>query len=104
VERAERVRPTDLEIGGPHSLRSFDPPYQSNHAAADASDGIRQSPRGLSVIVPTFGPSGSTLRLYWLAKNRFRNTPSHRFTSAGAYSRWNFACFARNTIFSGGAP
>ena len=50
------------------------PPYSSfkssSHAAADASDGMRQSPRGLSEQVPTFGPSGKQERLNCCAKKR----------------------------------
>ena len=50
------------------------PPYSSfkssSHAAADASDGMRQSPRGLSEHVPTFGPSGKQERLNCCAKKR----------------------------------
>ena len=34
-----------------------------SHSADTASDGIRQSPRGESVTVPTFGPSGRQERL-----------------------------------------
>jgi hypothetical protein len=35
----------------------------ASQALTAASDGIRQSPRGLRLIVPTFGPSGSVERL-----------------------------------------
>ena len=34
-----------------------------SHRAAEASLGIRQSPRGERATVPTFGPSGTQLRL-----------------------------------------
>ena len=34
-----------------------------SHIAADASDGMRQSPRGESDTEPTFGPSGSAERV-----------------------------------------
>ena len=40
-------------------------------AATEASEGIRQSPRGESVTEPTFGPSGRQLRLNcWMKKRR----------------------------------
>ena len=34
-----------------------------NHKALAASEGMRQSPRGLRLQLPTFGPSGRQLRL-----------------------------------------
>ena len=41
------------------------------HSVATASDGIRQSPRGLRVAEPTLGPSGTQERLNcWLKKRR----------------------------------
>ena len=60
------------------SLRSgltvrFTNPHHSipaSHAVASASLGIRQSPRGDRLTVPTFGPSGTQLRLNWFWKNR----------------------------------
>ena len=42
----------------------------SSHRRAEASLGMRQSPRGDSVTEPTFGPSGRQLRLNCWAKNR----------------------------------
>ncbi len=39
--------------------------------AEEASLGIRQSPRGDSVTLPTFGPSGRQERLNWCVKNRW---------------------------------
>ena len=42
----------------------------SIHNAATASDGIRQSPRGLRATEPTLGPSGRQERLNCWAKNR----------------------------------
>lgn len=35
----------------------------ASHAAEDASEGIRQSPRGERLMLPTFGPSGIQERL-----------------------------------------
>ena len=35
---------------------------QFSHSAASASEGIRQSPRGERLTVPTFGPSGTLAR------------------------------------------
>src|ERR1019366_3127685 len=49
-----------------------------SHAAACASLGIRQSPRGDRLIEPTFGPSGRHERLNWFAKNRCKNSLSQR--------------------------
>ena len=42
----------------------------SNHPAGSASEGIRQSPRGDRLTVPTFGPSGTHDRLNCWRKNR----------------------------------
>ena len=53
----------------------------SSHKCAWASLGIRQSPRGDRLTVPTFGPSGRHERLNWLAKNRRRNTAASARTS-----------------------
>ena len=47
------------------------------HRALTASDGMRQSPRGDSVTVPTFGPSGRQERLNCWIKNRRTNVVSH---------------------------
>ena len=47
------------------------------HRALTASDGILQSPRGDSVTVPTFGPSGRQERLNCWIKNRRTNVVSH---------------------------
>ena len=44
--------------------------HRRSHASLEASDGIRQSPRGESDTDPTFGESGTQLRLNWEAKNR----------------------------------
>ena len=41
----------------------------ASHKLPDASDGIRQSPLGLSVTEPTFGPSGMHERLNCCWKN-----------------------------------
>ena len=41
------------------------------------SDGIRQSPRGESVTVPTFGPSGRQERLNCCVKKRRIKVVSH---------------------------
>ena len=42
----------------------------ASQSAADASDGIRQSPRGERVTEPTFGPSGMQERLNCCEKKR----------------------------------
>ena len=55
-----------------HSLRLFFYSFSksASQTAAEASDGIRQSPRGESVTDPTLGPSGKQLRLNCWAKKR----------------------------------
>jgi len=58
-------------VGGPDGIFPVHDRSPS-HAAAEASDGMRQSPRGDRLIEPTFGPSGRHDRhdlLNWLAKN-----------------------------------
>ena len=54
----------------PAQRRFIFPLQRESHASLDASDGIRQSPRGESDTDPTFGESGTQLRLNWEAKNR----------------------------------
>ena len=53
----------------------------SSHILLEASLGIRQSPLGDNVTVPTFGPSGRQERLNCWEKNLFINTFSHFFIS-----------------------
>ena len=48
-----------------------------SHSALTASDGIRQSPRGDSETVPTFGPSGRHERLNCCVKKRRTKVTSH---------------------------
>ena len=48
-----------------------------SHAAAEASEGMRQSPRGESDTEPTFGPSGMAERLNCWVKKRRTKTVSH---------------------------
>ncbi len=48
-----------------------------SHRAAEASLGIRQSPRGERVTEPTLGPSGRQLRLNCCWKNRRKKVRSH---------------------------
>jgi predicted RNase H-like HicB family nuclease len=57
------------EISSRHSPSNafYSPP---RHIPASASLGMRQSPRGDRLTVPTFGPSGTHERLNWFAKNR----------------------------------
>ena len=56
----------------------------SSHTAADASEGIRQSPRGERETLPTFGPSGRAERLNCWAKKRRKKVCIHfRITSRG---------------------
>ena len=51
---------------------------QRSQSASSASLGMRQSPRGDRLIVPTFGPSGKQEGLNWLAKTRRRTTLSEK--------------------------
>ena len=48
-------------VGFPVSIYISEASFTHNSAAA--SLGIRQSPRGLRLMLPTFGPSGRQLRL-----------------------------------------
>lgn len=53
-----------------------------SQAAFDTSLGMRQSPRGDRLTVPTFGPSGNTERLNCCSKKRSTNTRSQRLSVA----------------------
>ena len=55
------------------SNRYFRLSISSNHRLHEASDGIRQSPLGLRLTLPTFGPSGRHERLNCWAKKRRKN-------------------------------
>ena len=48
-----------------------------------ASEGIRQSPRGERLTVPTLGPSGTHDRLYWWRKNRSKKVFIVRSNNSG---------------------
>ena len=92
----------------------------ASQAAALASDGIRQSPRGdIDPPALTLGPLGSADRLNWLAKNRRTNTSSQRRTVARSWavrrsagkpgghspaSASRHACQDRNATLLGRAP
>src|SRR3954454_23728053 len=71
--------------GPPQSEGTFS--SSRSQAAALASLGMRQSPRG-DMVPPalTLGPLGSADRLNWLAKKRRRNTSSQERISAREYS------------------
>lgn len=56
-----------------------------NHNAELASLGIRQSPRGLMEMLPTFGPSGKQERLNCWLKKRRKNVCNHFFIVALSY-------------------
>src|SRR5437879_6125296 len=86
-----------------HKWKNYSLPH-SSHARACASLGMRQSPRGDRLIEPTLGPSGKHERLNWLAKKRSTKTLSQRRSSSDVYGLSNWACRAKNRIFSGGAP
>src|SRR5918994_3775763 len=60
----------------------------ASHAAADASDGIRQSPRGESEPpATTLGPLGRAERLNWFAKKRREETANPCRDGGGEYAR-----------------
>ena len=66
------------------------PAFQSCSISASqlvqsASDGMRQSPRGDKLTVPTFGPSGKQERLNWFRKKRPTKLYSHFFISPASY-------------------
>ena len=73
------------------------------HSALTASDGIRQSPRGDKVTVPTFGPSGRQERLNCCVKNRRTNVVSHFFIVSLSYTPAKARCAMRK-IFFGSMP
>ena len=55
---------------GGRGLRAYSSSSSSSQSLATASDGIRQSPRGLKATEPTLGPSGRQERLNCWLKNR----------------------------------
>ena len=57
-----------------------------SQSAETASLGIRQSPRGDSVTVPTLGPSGRQERLNCCVKKRRTNVVSHFLMVASSYT------------------
>ncbi len=63
--RSDKVGRTPLEIAQEHPIRHFYDSFSSSasHKADDASDGMRQSPRGERHTLPTLGPSGRHERL-----------------------------------------
>ena len=56
------------------------------NASAVASSGMRQSPRGDRLTVPTFGPGGSVVRLNCWLKNLPKNSFIQRFTVSFGYA------------------
>ena len=74
--RAE-IRPTKrrARLTAPRGSRRWKPVYRSLSSSAcqtvaQASEGMRRSPRGLTAAEPTLGPSGRQLRLNCWAKKR----------------------------------
>ena len=59
--------------------------HWSSHIWAVASLGMRQSPRGLRLTLPTLGPSGRHERLNCCVKKRRINTLSQCFISSSVY-------------------
>ena len=64
------LRPAGAALGlgggpatGGRERKIYSPSSSSSHSWATASDGIRQSPRGLRATEPTLGPSGRQERL-----------------------------------------
>ena len=72
-----------------------------SHSADTASDGIRQSPRGESVTVPTFGPSGRQERLNCCVKKRRIKVVSHFLMVASSYTPAKVLCAARKILRGG---
>ena len=70
------------KLGSNSLLSTYSLSHSSSHILAVASLGIRQSPRGLRLTLPTFGPSGRHERLNCWAKKRRRNTLSQCFISS----------------------
>ena len=58
--------------------------HSFSHCADTASEGMRQSPRGLSDTLPTYGPSGKQERLNCCVKKRRTNVVSHFFIVASS--------------------
>src|SRR5262245_13070214 len=88
VGQAPRPPPLGYLSRGPICLQ---PPFvasgidsaSASQTSGEASDGMRQSPRGeRAPPEPTLGPSGTQSRLNWLAKKRCTNTSSQRRSSA----------------------
>ena len=67
------------KLGSNSLLSTYSLSHSSSHILAVASLGIRQSPRGLRLTLPTFGPSGRHERLNCWAKKRRRKTLSQCF-------------------------
>ena len=57
-----------------------------SHEAEEASEGMRQSPRGESEQEPTLGPSGRQLRLNCWAKKRRKKVVSHFLMTSLEYA------------------
>lgn len=70
------------KLGSNSLLSTYSLSHSSSHILAVASLGIRQSPRGLRLTLPTFGPSGRHERLNCWAKKRRRKTFSQCFISS----------------------
>lgn len=66
--------------------------HSSIHAAAEASLGMRQSPLGLRLQLPTFGPSGRHERLNCCEKKRRKKVVSHFFIVSSVYFSLKACC------------
>ncbi len=73
------------------------------HRVDDASDGIRQSPRGERLMLPTLGPSGIHERLNCWLKKRRQNVFSQCFIVSLSYTPAN-ALHASIYILRGWKP
>jgi len=74
--------PRREQRGADHA--SSPPSSSRSQAAASASLGMRQSPRGERLTEPTFGPSGITERFHCWLKKRRRNSSSHLRSAASS--------------------
>ena len=74
----EKPFPSAFRIGGLSSVR-----WLFSHTVPQASEGMRQSPRGEREMVPTLGPSGMQLRLNCWRKKRRMKMPRQRRMKSG---------------------
>ena len=82
------------------SGEAYNSSHSASHWAACASEGMRQSPRGLKAMEPIFTPSGMQLRLNCWVKNRRMKRCRASVTAFGV-TLWPKALAASASRFSG---